>query len=263
MTICPLSSGSSGNAVLVKSGDASILVDCGLTGKAFEKEMKEFGMPPENLDAIIVTHEHLDHIKGVGIIARRYNLPIYATIGTWKGMIGTLGKIDDSLIHYISAEIPFKINETAIYPFSTSHDASESVGLVFSYCGKKGAVMTDTGTVSKHIYDLLSECQIALLEANHDENMLINGAYPQRLKERILSDFGHLSNRLCGALCAKLAREGKVRKITLGHLSSDNNTPKCAYDCVCKSIEGAGLKVGRDVFLYVANRNSISEKMEV
>ncbi len=263
LTICPLSSGSSGNCILVKSMDATFLVDCGLTGKAFEKELESFGQNPRELDAIIVTHEHNDHIKGVGIVSRRYKLPIYATVGTWKGMIGQIGKIDPELVRYISAEVPFLINETAVYPFETSHDAAESIGLVFSAGGKKGAVATDLGSVTKHIYDLLSGCEMVVIEANHDEIMLAYGPYPQRLKQRILSDFGHLSNRICGALCAKLVREGSVRKITLGHLSSENNTPSCAYDCVSRSIEAAGYKIGEDVYLYVANRSCISEKMEV
>lgn len=263
ITICPLSSGSSGNCILVRTKDTTIVVDCGLTGKAFEKELSCAGIAPEDVDAIIVTHEHIDHIKGVGIISRRFNLPIYATLGTWKGMIDSIGKIDESLIHYISPEVPFLIKDTPIFPFATSHDAQESIGLVFSSGDKKGGIVTDLGVVTKHLYDLLKQCEILVIEANHDENMLVNGAYPQNLKERILSDCGHLSNRICGAFCAKLVREGCTRQIMLGHLSSDNNTPRCAYGAVCKSIENAGFKVGKDVLLYVANRSCISEKLEV
>ncbi len=263
ITICPLSSGSSGNCILVKTQSATVVVDCGLTGKAFEKELSCFGISPEDLDAIIVTHEHIDHIKGVGIICRRFNLPIYATLGTWKGMIDYIGKIDEGLIRYISPEVPFLIKDTPIFPFATSHDALESIGLVFSSGEKKGAIVTDLGIVTKHIYDLLKQCDLLVIEANHDENMLAAGPYPQSLKNRILSDCGHLSNRICGAFCAKLVREGCVRQIMLGHLSSDNNTPRCAYGSVSQSIENVGFKVGEDVLLYVANRSCISEKLEV
>ncbi len=259
--ICPLSSGSSGNSVLVATESTKFLVDCGLTGKAVETELKRIGFNPKELDAIIVTHEHIDHISGVGIMSRRYHLPIYATFGTWQAMINSLGKIDVSRVRYIAPDVPFKINETIITPFETSHDAAESIGLLIKSDDSFGAIATDLGTVSRHIYDLLVPCSILMIEANHDEQMLIKGSYPQNLKKRILSDNGHLSNRLCGALCAKLVRDGKLKKITLGHLSSDNNTPRLAYEAVKKSIENTGCKIGSDVLLYVANRNQAGEMM--
>ena len=262
ISICPLSSGSSGNAVLLRSGSCAVLVDCGITGKAAENELANAGIPPNKIDAIIVTHEHIDHISGVGVMCRRYHIPIYATLGTWKAMINSIGKIDTSLIRYIAAEVPFEISGVRFHPFSTSHDAAESIGLIFTDGVKYGGIATDLGTVTKHIFDLLSPCSIAMLEANHDEAMLISGSYPQHLKERILSDHGHLSNRLCGALCAKLVREGELRQIMLGHLSSDNNTPKKAYETVAKSIEGAGFNVGEGgVLLYVAKRYCVSEEL--
>lgn len=259
--ICPLSSGSSGNSVLVVTDSAKILVDCGITGKAVENELQDIGVSPKELDAIIVTHEHIDHISGVGIMSRRYHLPIYSTFGTWQAMINSLGKIDVSLIRYIAPDVPFKINSTIITPFQTSHDAAESIGLLINDSESFGAILTDLGTVSRHIYDLLVPCSILMIEANHDEQMLKAGPYPISLKQRILSDNGHLSNRLCGALCAKLVKEGKLKKIMLGHLSSDNNTPRLAYETVANSIENTGCKIGSDVLLYVANRNSRGEMM--
>ncbi len=261
ISICPLSSGSSGNCILVRAGDAVVLIDCGITGKSAQTELSRAGVDPNSIDAIIVTHEHIDHISGVGILCRRFNIPVYATLGTWKAMIDSLGKINPMLIRYIAAEVPFEINGAVFHPFSTSHDAAESIGIKFSYNGKSGAVATDTGTVTKHIYDLLSDCSILLIEANHDENMLIRGPYPARLKERILSDHGHLSNKLCGALCAKLVREGKLRKILLGHLSSDNNTPRLAFETVSNSINATGFSVDESVELYVAERHCMGEEL--
>ena len=261
ISICPLSSGSSGNAVLLRSENCAVLVDCGITGKAVEGELARAGISPQNIDAIIVTHEHIDHISGVGVMCRRYKIPVYATLGTWKAMINSIGKIDPALIRYIAAEVPFELNGVRFYPFSTSHDAAESIGLVFSRGDKFGALATDLGTVSRHIFELLMPCSIAMLEANHDENMLISGPYPEHLKKRILSDHGHLSNRVCGALCAKLVREGNLRQIMLGHLSSVNNTPRKAYESVAGSIEGVGFKVGEDVSVYVAERYSMSEEL--
>ena len=176
-------------------------------------------------------------------------------------MINSIGKIDPDLIRYIAAEVPFEIKGTIFYPFATSHDAAESIGLVFSSGDKSGALATDLGTVTRHIFDLLLPCSIAMLEANHDEVMLVNGPYPQHLKERILSDHGHLSNRMCGALCARLVQEGKLRQIMLGHLSTDNNTVRKAYEAVKCSIENVGFSVGGDVSLFVAERYSISEEL--
>ncbi|MEE0867272.1 MAG: MBL fold metallo-hydrolase [Clostridia bacterium] len=263
IVICPLSSGSSGNSVLIQTSNSNILVDCGLTGKAVEHELALAGVSPDALDAIIVTHEHIDHISGVGVMCRRYSVPVFATVGTWKAMIDSIGRIDKSLIRYIAPEVSFYINKTLVKPFSTSHDAAESIGLIFNDGEKCGALVTDLGTVDKHIFDLLSKCSILMIEANHDENMLIKGAYPQSLKKRILSDCGHLSNRICGAFCAKLVREGSVRQIMLGHLSSDNNTPSLAFSSVSQSIEAAGFNIGRDVSLFVANRSGISESLVI
>lgn len=262
ISICPLSSGSSGNCILVRAGDCTVLIDCGITGKAAQTELSRAGVDPNSIDAIIVTHEHIDHISGVGIMCRRFNIPIYATLGTWKAMIDSIGKINPMLIRYIAAEVPFEINGAEFHPFSTSHDAAESIGVKFSYNKKRGAVATDMGTVTRHIYDLLTDCSILLIESNHDEGMLIRGPYPQRLKERILSDCGHLSNKLCGALCAKLIREGSLRKILLGHLSSDNNTPGLAFETVSNSIEATGFSVGNDISLFVAERYCMGEEIK-
>ena len=259
--ICPLSSGSSGNCILLCIGEVKVLVDCGITGKAAEGELARAGVNPKELSAIIVTHEHIDHISGVGIMCRRYHLPIYATLGTWKAMINCIGKIDPLLIRYIASEVPFEIDGAQFHPFSTSHDAAESIGLVFSDGEKYGAIATDLGTVTKHIFDLLLKCSIIMIEANHDESMLISGPYPRHLKERILSDCGHLSNKLCGALCAKLVREGSLRKIMLGHLSSDNNTPRLAYETVMNSIEATGCCLCEDITLFVADRYSMKEEI--
>ena len=257
----PLSSGSSGNSVLVSAGDAKIMVDCGITGKAAAARLEEAGLDARSVDAIIVTHEHIDHIKGIGVMCRKFRIPIYATMGTWQAMIGSIGKIDTSLIHYIAADVPFKIKNAEIVPFATSHDAAESIGMVFSCGGQCCALATDLGTVDRHICDLLLKCGILVIEANHDERMLINGSYPQILKQRILSDRGHLSNRMCGAFCARLAREGAVRQIMLAHLSNDNNTPEAAYSAVAASLGAAGFDVGTDIKLYVAKRSDISEMM--
>ena len=242
INIYSLSSGSSGNCILIKTRNAAILMDCGVTGKAAEREIKEAGISPEQLDAIIVTHEHIDHISGVGVMCRRYKIPVYATIGTWKAMISSIGRIDPALVHYIASDVPFKIKETVVTPFKTSHDAAESIGAVFysdsGHCG----VATDLGTVTRHIFDLLLPCASVMIEANHDREMVRKGSYPEALKQRILSGGGHLSNSDCAELASMLCADG-TKHIILAHLSEENNTPEAALGAVGKALSGSGADI--------------------
>lgn len=261
--LCTLSSGSSGNAVLIQAGETKILIDCGITGKMASDRLCSIGIDPSELSAIMVTHEHGDHIRGVGVLSRRFKLPVYASVGTWNGMINTIGNINHDLIHYIAADTPFAIDDAIVFPFATSHDANESLGFTVSDGSKNVSVATDLGIVDKYTYDKLKSSELLLLEANHDERMLINGAYPYPLKQRILSDVGHLSNRICGAICGRLLTEdGPSKQILLGHLSKDNNTPQAAYTAVKGSIEYVGGTVDKDIRIGVAGRFDPSPILE-
>lgn len=255
LKLCTLSSGSSGNAVLVEADGTKLLIDCGITGKAAADRLCSIGVDPSELSGILVTHEHIDHIKGVGVMSRRFKLPVYASVGTWNGMISTVGSIPDERVHYIAADVPFSIDGAVVFPFKTSHDAGESLGFTVSDGRKSASLATDLGVVDKYVYDNICGSELLLLEANHDEQMLMNGPYPYPLKKRILSDVGHISNRVCGALCARLLSDGGAGKqVLLGHLSNENNTPQTAFETVKRSVEHIGGSIGGDIRIGVAGR---------
>lgn len=257
--ICSLFSGSSGNASFIKAGNTNILVDCGGSGSQLEASLNQIGVDPEKLDCIFITHEHIDHIKGAGILSRRYNLPIFATYGTWQKMIAKIGKINIDNIRYIQGGVPFGAFDAVVTPFSTPHDSTESVGFTIEHNGKKVSVATDIGVMNKTVYENIKYSDIVLLESNHDVDMLLHGPYSPDLKRRVRSSVGHLSNDDCALTCAHLLREG-VKHIILGHLSNDNNTPSIAYNTTEESLVNSGAKVGYDVTLEVAGRYAPSKK---
>lgn len=260
LKLCTLSSGSSGNAVLMEADGTKILIDCGINGKTATERLCSIGVDPAELSAILVTHEHIDHIRGVGVMSRRFGLPVYASIGTWNSMLQTVGNIPHEYIHYVAADVPFAINEAIIFPFATSHDAGEPLGFTVSNGKKTASVATDLGVVNKYIFDNVKDSELLLLEANHDERMLMTGSYPYALKQRILSDRGHISNKVCGALCARILSEcGEGKQVLLGHISMENNIPELAFDTVKRSVEHIGGVIGRDMSLAVAGRHEPSQ----
>lgn len=254
-----LFSGSSGNAAYVKAGNTNILVDCGDSGSQVENALKTAGIAPESLDCIFITHEHIDHIKGAGILSRRYNLPIYATYGTWQKMISRIGKISFDNIRYIEGGVPFGAFDAVVTPFATPHDSAESVGFTIEHNGKRVSVATDIGTMTRVVYDNIKNSDIVLLESNHDVDMLLNGPYSYDLKQRIRSSTGHLSNDECALTCAHLL-QGGVKHIILGHLSNENNTPDAAYKATYQSLTAQGAKVDYDITLEVAQRYFSSKR---
>ncbi|MBQ7876412.1 MAG: MBL fold metallo-hydrolase [Clostridia bacterium] len=257
--ICSLFSGSSGNSTFVKAGDTNILVDCGDSGSRVEESLRQIGVDPRSLHCIFITHEHIDHIKGAGIMSRRYDLPIYASYGTWQKMISKIGKINIDNIRYIQGSVPFGVRDAVVTPFSTPHDSTESVGFTIEHNEKRISVATDIGVMNKTVYDNIRHSDIVLLESNHDVDMLLNGPYSPDLKRRVRSSVGHLSNDDCALTCAHLLNEG-VKHIILGHLSLDNNTPRIAYSTTEESLINMGAKIGSDVTLEVASRYTLSAK---
>lgn len=229
--LCPIRSSSKGNSTIVFTKDTKILVDCGLSGKVVEAFFKSAGLDGNSLDAIVVTHEHSDHTKGVGIISRKYNVPIYANASTWKAMERDLGKLAEENRKIFSTGEEFYINDVKVNTFFTSHDAAESVGYVFESDGEKVAVATDMGFVSPEIIQATSGAHTVLLEANYDANMLDIGSYPYELKRRIKGEKGHLDNCDAAEFACVLARNG-TKCLFLGHLSEENNYPMIAYNAV-------------------------------
>ncbi len=242
LNLVPLRSSSKGNVSIVFNKNTRILVDCGISGKALEESLSAAGIGADSIDAIAVTHEHSDHIKGVGIISRKYNIPIFANGGTWRAMRSSLGKIKEENIRVFETGSEFYINDIRICAYPISHDAAEPVGYTFSFSGEKVAVATDMGTVTDAALEALSGCHTVLLEANYDLNMLEIGSYPYDLKCRIKGKCGHLDNCDSAAL-AKILAESGTENIILGHLSEENNYPPIAFETVREGLCGFSAKL--------------------
>lgn len=249
-------SGSSGNCTLVTNGKTNILIDCGTSGKRATEALESLHIPMNKLNAIMVSHEHVDHIQGVGVLAKKYSIPVYATYGTHKKM--ALDKVDDSLICEITPDITYDITGLGVTPFSIPHDALDPCGFVISDGATKVATATDIGIMRGDIISRLSGCESILLESNHDIDMLRFGDYPYALKRRILSDVGHMSNKMAAQTAVHLVRNG-TKHIMLGHLSDKNNLPDIAMMETFNALTDNGIKVGEDMTLQVAERYKITE----
>ncbi len=255
---CTLFSGSSGNAVYLATERGAVLIDCGMSGRQTLDALCAAGLSAEALRAILITHEHSDHVKGAGILARKLDIPIYATEGTWEGMESSVGAVPDKHRIVITAGESFFLEELEIQPFSIPHDANDPVGYRIYTPQTSVAVATDLGFFADSVRDAVLGAEIVLLESNHDPNMLSrNPHYPAQLKRRILGKKGHLSNASGAEAAVELARGG-TRHLLLGHLSLENNTPELAYQTTLDALSGAGAEVGGDVTLGVANRYRVS-----
>lgn len=228
---CSLFSGSSGNASYIGTDKTHILIDAGLTGKAIEKSLKEIGQDPSLLDGILITHEHDDHIRGAGVLSRRYNIPIYANQETWVAMESRLGEISSHNIRIFDRAMDFYIKDINIQPFGIPHDAVDPVGFCFFNKGKKISIATDLGHTNSRIINTVIDSDLVVLEANHDVGMLKSGSYPMYLKKRILGSNGHLSNEDAGLALVKMITD-KLTHVLLAHLSGENNIPQLAYQTV-------------------------------
>ncbi len=258
ITFCPLGSGSSGNSTFVGTSETGILIDAGFSGKAIQASLDSIGFDPKNLRAIFVTHEHSDHIKGAGILSRRFNVPIYATLGTWAGMGKEIGNIPTANVNYIYPNQYVHINDLCVKPFSIPHDASEPVGYSILSHKYKLTVATDLGHINDNIVENLRDSNVILLEANHDIDMLKTGPYPYILKKRILSEVGHLANIDTGIVLTEIMSDNII-SIYLGHLSEDNNSPEVAFNTVKEIFNQNGIETDKYFKLHVASRHTASE----
>lgn len=264
MKLCSLASGSSGNCIFAGSEETSVLIDAGLSGKRIEQGLNSFGYTGSDVDAIFVTHEHSDHIRGLGVLARKLGLPIYATAATIREIrrCSSLGKIPDELFHEVTPDAPVQVGDLTVEPFSVSHDAVDPVAYRISSGRRSAAVATDMGTYSDYTIRHLQFADALLLEANHDVRMLETGRYPYPLKRRILSDHGHLSNETSGQLLCELLHDG-LKHILLGHLSQENNYPALAYETVCAEVTmGDNPWKACDFPIQVARRDQTGELLE-
>lgn len=237
-----LASGSTGNAFYIESGQDKLLVDAGLSGKQLDRLFQEAGANPAQLTGILVTHEHSDHIKGLGIIARKYNLPIYANAKTWQAMEKQLGKLKtDQKFHFEPNTIQ-TFGSIDVESFSVSHDAADPMFFTFRAAEKKIALVTDLGYVSEHIKKTVENADAYIFEANHDISMLQMGHYPWSVKRRILGDSGHVSNEDCGLALSDII-SNKTRRVYLAHLSKDNNMKELARMSVNQVLRERGIQM--------------------
>lgn len=265
MRLCSIASGSSGNCIYVGSEAAHLLVDVGISGKRIEKGLRELGLTGKDIDGILITHEHADHIQGLGVIARKFEIPVYATEGTIRAIKDCegLGKVDGELFQTIQEDRKFTIKDLTVNSMRISHDAAQPVGYRIAYGSKKVAVCTDLGVYNEYTVECLKGMDALLLEANHDVNMLQVGPYPYYLKQRILGDRGHLSNENAGRLLSRILHD-ELQTVLLGHLSKENNLPELAFESVRMEINmGDNPYAAGDFDIRVAGRSELSPVIHI
>ncbi len=227
MRVCALASGSLGNSVYVESGNTAILVDAGLSCKEISRRLSSVGASIKQISALLVSHEHSDHIKGVGAVARSLGIPIYVNLRTMEALSQVL-KGSEGIEHFETGK-GFVLGNFYIHPFSVPHDAADPVQFYITDGHSKVGIVTDLGYVTKLVMESIKGAGLVILEANHDTEMLMNGPYPWELKRRIMGKFGHLSNAESAEAISTLAGEG-LEKVILAHLSRENNTPELAIE---------------------------------
>lgn len=254
---CSLASGSSGNSQFIASDHTRLLLDAGLSGKYITNSLDHIGESLKDIDALLITHEHSDHIKGAGVIYRKIKRPIYATQATWAAMQSKLGEIAPEHIRIIQPGESFEIGDIQVKPIAISHDAADPVAYAFGNLLARMCVATDLGHCPESVQEEFLECDLLMLESNHDVNMLKIGPYPYYLKRRILSDVGHLSNETAAMVVTRAVKEGRVRSVLLGHLSKENNLPELAYETVGSIVSEAGIRIGEDINLDLTYRDRV------
>ncbi len=265
MRLCSIASGSSGNCIYVGSDTTHLLVDVGISGKRTKEGLQKMGVKPEELDGIFITHEHNDHINGLGVMARKYGIPVYGTRGTLQAIkeMSSVGQIDESLFQEIEADTKITVKDMVLNPMRISHDAAEPVAYRISHGKQRLGIITDLGCYNDYTVECLKGMNALLMEANHDVNMLQVGPYPYYLKKRILGDRGHLSNELCGRLLSRILNDN-LQTIILGHLSKENNLPELAYEAVRVEIAMADNEYKVNDFpIRVASRSEVSEMVVI
>jgi phosphoribosyl 1,2-cyclic phosphodiesterase len=226
LQFCSLGSGSRGNALLVESANTLLLIDCGLSRRELEARMQRAGRDPSDISAVLVTHEHADHVQGLGPLRNRYDMPVWMTHGTATALDY------DGDYEAVRYGVPIAIGDLAVEPFPVPHDAREPVQFAFASANRRLGVLTDTGHVTAHIVDRLRGCDAIALEFNHDFEMLMSGPYPDVLKTRVGSNFGHLNNAQAAELLRLVAHDALKWVVAL-HMSEQNNS----HDAVGQSIE--------------------------
>lgn len=260
--ISVLASGSTGNSLFIETNQKKVLVDAGLSGKKITSLLAEVNRKPEDLDAILVTHEHRDHIHGVGVLARKYKLDVYANEKTWQAMDPLIGIVPtEQKCHFEMGKV-LTFGDIDIESFGVSHDAAAPQFYRFHKANRSFVILTDTGYCSDYLRGLIKGADAYLMESNHDLEMLRMGAYPWNLKQRILGDYGHLSNE-DGALVAADVLTDQTKRIYLGHLSRENNMKELAHLTMEGILREQGFAVGQSFEIYDTDPNQASELFSI
>ena len=250
MRVINLASGSDGNSTYLENDNVKILLDNGLSSTETVKRLSLIGISPDEIDAIIISHEHSDHIKGVDVFSSKYNIPVYANEGVWLGLENKLKKV--SLVNRKMFDGSFNLKELIVDPVELPHDV-KCFGFSFSQEDKKISILTDLGHTNDKILSSVKGSRVVYLEANYDKKLLMSGTkYPLSLKIRIDGPNGHLSNKASGEAVEYLAQTG-TRQIILSHLGRENNAPNLAYSTISEEIKSAGIIEGKDIKIDVAS----------
>lgn len=256
LTFTSFASGSTGNAALVSCGDTHILLDAGISARRIVANLKALGIAPEELSAILITHEHRDHISGLQVLTKKHRIPIYATGPTCRQLCYKVAFLED-LVRAQAPETGVQIGSVWAEPFSTPHDAAGSVGWSIAGGGGRMVLATDLGHVTQGVRRAVEGCDLLVCETNHDVDWLRSGPYPYYLQQRVLGDYGHLSNE-AGAELAAFAVESGAKTVVLAHLSQQNNDPARAYEAVKLRLLAIGCNPERDISLSVAQKSEPS-----
>lgn len=236
LKFCSLYSGSTGNSLLVQNEKTNILFDAGVSAKKITEALTSLNVDPTNIDAIVVSHEHTDHVQGLGTFSKKFDIPVFANEKTWNAMEIQKNKISDSNINTFSNDQEFKIKDIKILPFSTPHDAADPCGFNIYNQTQKISIATDLGHMTEEIMDYLKKSSFLMLESNYEPEVLKCCSYPFPLKSRIAGPNGHLSNNIAGKTIANLMDSG-LKSVVLGHLSKESNFPELAYKTVLEELK--------------------------
>ncbi len=265
MKMMTIASGSSGNCTYVGSSQTGILVDVGISKKKINEGLNDVGMDFSDIKGILITHEHIDHVRGLGVIARSYGIPLYATEATFEEIkyINSLGSLDYGLFHSISPDEPFTIGDITVCAHSTWHDAADPVCYSLECGTKKISIATDMGGFDDYMVQALKGSDALVIETNHDIRMLQVGPYPYSTKQRILSSYGHLCNEAGGKLIRSILND-HIKTIFLGHISRENNMPELAMAAVKAELDGNPFTQDvREFHLQAAHRDIHSALLDI
>ena len=257
---CSLFSGSSGNCLFVESDTTKVLVDCGESAKKISSALSQIDIDINEIEGILITHEHIDHVKILATLSKKYNIPIYINEKTFEALSDQKNKINKDLLHFFDLNNNFFVGDLEVFPFPTPHDAANPCGFNIFYNNKKISIATDLGHITPEIMKNLEYSKFLLLESNYDLNTLKCSSYPYPLKQRISGPYGHLSNDIAGQTISHLMNYG-LETVMLGHLSKENNFPELAYKTVMEEIINS--KTDNSINLSVASRFDPSPIIEI